>query len=307
MGRPAARIEDLTEKGGKITGTQKPHVIIGDDGSSGGGGGGADAADGTMLPTFANAYASEKIEGQYSQVAHETHYQTAANGAPANLDVNGSTPAAGTVDTSAANTKNGTPYTGNFGSYTQTEYPKTDPIYSTLMLTPNTPLSEFTTKTALWNNGPPGNSGKWLKAQTCQRTPGPVISVTVPQILNNLANLAKNTYEPIKAKYPNVFMTNSFRQGSGEAQHGTGQACDLQFRGAAFKDYYDIAVWIRDNVPFNQLLIEYGKRASGPFCWIHVAYWDGTGNGYGCPSMNKVGSIDTTVQKGWTTGLKQYF
>ena len=97
-------------------------------------------------------------------------------------------------------------------------------------------------------------------------------SVTSPQnVVNNLAALALNIYEPVKAKYPNAFMTNSFRHGAsiGGGAHGTGQACDMQFRGVAAYDYYDIAVWMSKNVPYDQLLLEY---LPGKTVWIHVSY-----------------------------------
>jgi hypothetical protein len=97
-------------------------------------------------------------------------------------------------------------------------------------------------------------------------------SVTSPQnVVNNLAALALNVYEPVKAKYPNAFMTNSFRHGAsiGGGAHGTGQACDIQFRGVAAYDYYDIAVWMSKNIPYDQLLLEY---LPGKTVWIHVSY-----------------------------------
>jgi hypothetical protein len=97
-------------------------------------------------------------------------------------------------------------------------------------------------------------------------------SVTSPQnVVNNLAALALNVYEPVKAKYPNAFMTNSYRHGAsiGGGAHGTGQACDIQFRGVAAYDYYDIAVWMSKNIPYDQLLLEY---LPGKTVWIHVSY-----------------------------------
>ena len=95
--------------------------------------------------------------------------------------------------------------------------------------------------------------------------------MTPAQVVNNLANLAHNVVEPIKAKYPNAFLTNSFRNGAsiGGGQHGTGQACDIQFRGVRAHDYFDIAVWISKNVPYDQLLLEY---LPGKTVWIHISY-----------------------------------
>ncbi len=97
-------------------------------------------------------------------------------------------------------------------------------------------------------------------------------SVSGPQnVVNNLAALALNVVEPVKRQYPNAFLTNSYRHGKsiGGGAHGTGQACDIQFRGVAAYDYYDIAVWMSKNIPYDQLLLEY---LPGKTVWIHVSY-----------------------------------
>jgi hypothetical protein len=179
---------------------------------------------------------------------------------------------------------------GDFSSFNQDNIP-----YDTLMLTEKTSLAEFTTKAALWgnqpnprgpntpytSNNPNGGDNKYIKAQ---------YGLTVPQILNNLANLAKNVYEPIKARYPRVIVTNTFRQGptggsAEQAQHGRGQAMDLVFPGLSTNQYYDVAVWIRDNVPFDQLL----QEKSGSKIWIHVSHYSGTG--IQVPKQNKVANL----------------
>lgn len=98
----------------------------------------------------------------------------------------------------------------------------------------------------------------------------PAVS-SAQNVVNNLAAFALNVYEPIKAKYKNAFLTNTYRHGAtvGGGQHGTGQAGDFQFHGVSSYDYYDIAVWISQNVPYDQLLLEY---LPGKTVWIHVAY-----------------------------------
>jgi hypothetical protein len=96
--------------------------------------------------------------------------------------------------------------------------------------------------------------------------------VAGPQaVVNNLAALAQNCIEPIKAKYPSMLITNSYRHGStiGGGAHGTGQACDLQFRGIPAHNYFDIAVWIEKNIPYDQLLLEY---LPGKTVWIHMSF-----------------------------------
>jgi hypothetical protein len=118
--------------------------------------------------------------------------------------------------------------------------------------------------------------GTMIKAVTFPRTIQQLSqhspAVSGPQaVVNNLAALALNVWEPIKAKYSNAFITNSYRHGAsiGGGQHGTGQAMDLQFRGVAAHEYYDIAVWISKNISYDQLLLEYLPSKT---VWIHISY-----------------------------------
>jgi hypothetical protein len=96
-----------------------------------------------------------------------------------------------------------------------------------------------------------------------------VRGLPVQNIVNNLAALAVNILEPIKAKYSNMLITNTYRHGPGQAQHGTGQAADLQFRGVPAHSYFEIATWIEKNIPYDQLLLEY---LPGKTVWIHISY-----------------------------------
>ena len=96
--------------------------------------------------------------------------------------------------------------------------------------------------------------------------------VSGPQaVVNNLAALAQNVIEPIKAKYPSTLITNTYRHGAsiGGGAHGTGQAADLQFRGVPAHSYIDIAKWIEQNIPYDQLLLEY---LPGKTVWIHLSF-----------------------------------
>lgn len=94
---------------------------------------------------------------------------------------------------------------------------------------------------------------------------------TVGQIVENLKNLTVNCIEPILAQYPNGFVTNTFREGATQAQHGNGQACDIQFKGIQKADYYNIALWVRDNISYDQFLLEYKSGGSG-LPWLHISF-----------------------------------
>ena len=48
-------------------------------------------------------------------------------------------------------------------------------------------------------------------------------------------------------------------------------ACDMQFSRAKKPDYFTIAQWIRDNVSYDQLLLEY-KTTGSKLPWIHLSF-----------------------------------
>jgi hypothetical protein len=99
--------------------------------------------------------------------------------------------------------------------------------------------------------------------------------LTKGQIACNLKLLAINALDLIKAKYPSMTVTNAFRKpvgaAAGRSQHEIGQAADMQFPGYAKNQYYDIVLWIRDNVPHDQLLLEYKTTGTGN-PWIHISF-----------------------------------
>ena len=97
------------------------------------------------------------------------------------------------------------------------------------------------------------------------------------QIVCNLKLLAENCLDPIKVRYPDMFVSNAFRlpegASAGKSQHEIGQGADIQFHSANKnkKLYYDIVLWIRDNISYDQLLLEYKTVGSG-LPWIHISF-----------------------------------
>jgi predicted chitinase len=99
--------------------------------------------------------------------------------------------------------------------------------------------------------------------------------LTKSQIMDNLRGLAVNVLDPIKAKYPNMQMNSLLRfdvpaGGAAKSQHLIGQAVDLSFGN--IQQHYDIALWIRDNIAYDQLLLEYYNGKGGFTSWIHVSF-----------------------------------
>ncbi len=99
------------------------------------------------------------------------------------------------------------------------------------------------------------------------------LRLSLGETVCNLKLLAINVLEPIFTKYPNAFITNTFRPASTsqKSQHVTGQAVDLQFRNVTKGDYYRIARELKDLIPFDQLLLEY-KTTGTRLPWIHISF-----------------------------------
>lgn len=99
--------------------------------------------------------------------------------------------------------------------------------------------------------------------------------LTKGQIACNLKLLAINCLDTIKEEYPSMIVTNAYRYptgaAAGKSQHEIGQAADMQFPGTPNSEYYNIVLWIRDNTPHDQLLLEY-KTTGTKLPWIHISF-----------------------------------
>lgn len=105
------------------------------------------------------------------------------------------------------------------------------------------------------------------------------MGLTPNQIVCNLQILCREIWEPLKAQYPNAIITNNLRTGSkiGGGAHGTGQAMDVQFKGISARQYFEIAQWVKNNLPYNQLLLEYHTKRPRITAWLHISIYNGVG------------------------------
>ena len=97
--------------------------------------------------------------------------------------------------------------------------------------------------------------------------------LTATQITRNLQLLAINCLEPIKKQYPDMQVTSAFRIGSSKSQHELGMAADMQFASANSDKslYFAYAQWVKNNVPFDQIILEY-KNDGTKLPWLHVSF-----------------------------------
>lgn len=82
--------------------------------------------------------------------------------------------------------------------------------------------------------------------------------------------LCVNVLEPVRAHFGKpVRITSGFRIFTPVSQHGKGEAADFEIPGVP---NLDVARWIRDNLRFDQLILEAWSKADPNAGWIHVSY-----------------------------------
>ena len=120
-----------------------------------------------------------------------------------------------------------------------------------------------------------------IKSQTGSRkgidnTPG-------PEVVENLKQLCENVLEKIRIHFGRPVTVNSGYRGPKlnkaiggvkNSQHLTGQAADIEIAGIDNKTLF---CWIRDNLVFDQIILEYHKPGIPDSGWVHVS-WNVKGN-----------------------------
>lgn len=97
--------------------------------------------------------------------------------------------------------------------------------------------------------------------------------------IENLKKLCESILQPIRNHYDSpVIISSGFRtpelciliNSSINSQHAKGQAADLQVIGV---DNKALATYIKENLDFDQLILEFYKESEGPHSgWVHVSY-----------------------------------
>ena len=96
-------------------------------------------------------------------------------------------------------------------------------------------------------------------------------------VITNLKKICENILEPIRENYGIPFSPNSAYRSPKlnnavgsyhKSQHLKGQAVDIEIPSI---DNYELAQWIRNNLDFDQLILEFynGEPSSG---WVHVSF-----------------------------------
>ena len=75
--------------------------------------------------------------------------------------------------------------------------------------------------------------------------------------------------EPVRARFGPVRTTSAFRCFTPDSQHGKGEAADFEVPGVP---NLTVAIWIRDHLAFDQLILEAWRDDDANAGWIHASF-----------------------------------
>ena len=117
---------------------------------------------------------------------------------------------------------------------------------------------------------------EFVRSETATRL-GIDNSINDPEIISNIRNLCECVLEPLRAFAGCPIIINSGYRcprlneavgGSRWSQHMKGEACDIRIADSATGDrWYS---WMKENLPYDQLIKELAHKSSGTV-WIHVS------------------------------------
>ena len=98
-----------------------------------------------------------------------------------------------------------------------------------------------------------------------------------PEIYVNLTALACCVLQPVRTEWGRTKINSGLRVlelnraiGSGDnSQHVVGQAADFEATKAS---NYGLACWVRDNLDFDQLILEFYVKGDPESGWVHCSY-----------------------------------
>lgn len=98
-----------------------------------------------------------------------------------------------------------------------------------------------------------------------------------PEEIENLQELCVNVLQPIREVFGPVFVSSGFRSltinsltgGSANSYHVKGMAADIEVASASTLDLF---LWIKNNLPYTELILEFYVEGYPDSGWVHVAY-----------------------------------
>ena len=116
---------------------------------------------------------------------------------------------------------------------------------------------------------------EFTKSQTATRLG--IDNIPRDEHLDAAKLLFKNIVQPVRDHFGPTIINSGYRGpelneavgGSSKSQHCKGEAVDLEVPGIGNAE---VAVWIRDNVEFDQLILEFYTPGILDSGWVHVSH-----------------------------------
>lgn len=98
------------------------------------------------------------------------------------------------------------------------------------------------------------------------------------EIIDNMLYLAESILQPVRDHFSTrVNISSGYRclelnrmlKSKDSSQHLKGQAADIEIWGIS---NYTLAVWIRDNLVYDQLILEFYDGVNPSSGWVHVSF-----------------------------------
>jgi len=119
--------------------------------------------------------------------------------------------------------------------------------------------------------------GEYIKSNTADRRG---IDNSVPEhLIPSAVALAENIFQPLREHFGSpIYLSSGFRSdalnkaigGSKKSQHSKAEAMDIDMDHRKGPENEDIFYYIKDNLPFDQLIWEFGTEQRPN--WVHVSY-----------------------------------
>ena len=95
--------------------------------------------------------------------------------------------------------------------------------------------------------------------------------------ISSMSDLAKKVLDLVREEFGAFTLTSGFRSndlnkaigGSEKSHHKKGEAADFEVMG---RSNLQVAEWIKDNLTFDQLILEHHKKGDPNSGWVHVSY-----------------------------------
>ena len=123
-----------------------------------------------------------------------------------------------------------------------------------------------------------------------------------PTQIDNLKALCVNVLQPIRSHFDApVIISSGYRSGElciaigskPTSQHAEGKAADIEVVGV---DNKQLAQWIKDNLEYDQLILEFYRDGEPDSGWVHVSWNSGENRNM---SLRAIKEDDKTKYKPW--------